>query len=87
MNKIAPKWRDIGIQLLNDEKHSMLDIIEENHHDVKICCSKMFEYWLDVDIEASWNKLIDALEMNDQNALAVKIKIDVLKGLLVYRNK
>ena len=83
MDKIAPKWRDLGVNLLNDEKHSMLDIIEVNHHNVKICCSKMFEYWLSVDVKASWNKLIDALEMIDENVLAVKIKIDVLKGLIV----
>ena len=60
----------------------MLDVIEENHrYDVKTCCTEMFKYWLSVDTKASWNKLIEALEMIDENALAEKIRIDVLQGL------
>ena len=82
-DKVAPKWRDLGIQLLNDKQHVMLDIIEENHHhDVKTRCTEMFKYWLSVDTKASWNKLIEALERIDEIALVEKIKIDVLKGLI-----
>ena len=63
----------------------MLDIIEENHHhDVKTCCTEMFKYWLSVDIRASWNKLIEALEMIDENALAEKLKTDVIKGIIIH---
>ena len=40
----------------------------------------MFEYWLEVDEEASWNKLINALEGIGQCALVSKIRQDVLKG-------
>ena len=61
----------------------MLDIIEKDHrHDVMTCCTEMFKYWLSVDTNASWNKLIEALERIDEIALAEKIKIDVLKGLI-----
>ena len=62
----------------------MLDIIEQDHrHDVKTCCTRMFEHWLSVDVKASWNKLIEALEMIDEIALTEKIKIDVLKGIVI----
>ena len=64
----------------------MLDFIEGNyHHDVKTCCSEMFKYWLIVDTKASWNKLIEALEMIDEIALAEKIKIDILKGIHIRK--
>ena len=83
-DKIARKWRDLGIELVNDKQHVQLDVIEENHHhDVKTCCTKMFEYWLSVDTKASWNKLIEALERISENALAERIKIDILKGLIL----
>ena len=84
-DEIAPKWRDLGIELLNEEQCTQLDIIEENHsQNVERCCTKMFQYWLRVDLQASWNKLIDSLEKIGENTLARKIKIDVLKGFLVF---
>ena len=84
-DKIAPKWRDLGIELLNEEQCTQLDIIEENHsQNVERCCTEMFQYWLSADLQASWNKLINSLEQIGENALARKIKIDVLKGFLVF---
>ena len=41
----------------------------------------MFEYWLRVDPQGSWNKIIKALEQIDENALAENITINVFKGL------
>ena len=40
----------------------------------------MFEYWLEVDEGASWNKLISALEEIDQGTLISNIRKNVLKG-------
>ena len=61
----------------------MLGVIQANHrNEVEVCCDKMFQYWLEVDTEANWNKLIDALEHIDQNATAAKIREDNLIGNL-----
>ena len=80
-DEVAPRWRELGIQLLNDEQCAKLHIIEVNCHDVMTCCTELFKYWLSVDTDASWNKLIAALEMVNEIALAKKIKIVVFKGL------
>ena len=80
-NSVAPYWRDLGLQLLQGEDTDMLNVIQANHPmKVQDCCDKMFQQWLAVDTEASWNKLIDALEHIHQNALAKKIREEVSKG-------
>ena len=57
-----------GRQLLEDEYIDKLDEIEKNHpDDIKRCCAEMFKYWLEVDSEANWNKLTDALNRLDRN--------------------
>ena len=81
-DKVAPKWYDLGLQLLSSEQSVKLDIIRENHlADIRKCCIELFKYWLDVDTDASWNKLIAALEQIEQNALAENIRRNVLKIL------
>ena len=40
---------------------------------------RLFSYWLDNDLNASWNKLTDALENLDKRVLA-KIISDKIKG-------
>ena len=81
-DKIAPYWRDLGIELLQ-ENTDKLNVIQADHHnEVEACCNKMFQYWLQVDTEANWNKLIDALERIDQIATAAKIREDILIGNL-----
>ena len=79
---IAPRWYDLGMELLNEEQCAKLNIIKENYpQGVEKCCTEMFKLWLRVDVEASWNKLITALKMIDEISLAEKIEIDVLRGL------
>lgn len=83
IKEVAPHWYNLGVQLLKEESVYMLKSIKENHpNNVQKCCSEMFDYWLRTDTNASWNTLIVALEQSGQNALAVKIKRDVLKGIL-----
>ena len=68
------------MELLNDKQCVMLEIIKKNNRDdVQGCCTQMFIYWLKVDIEASWNKLIEALKEIRQNSLAMEIITDILK--------
>ena len=70
---ISPYWRDLGLQLLQEEYTNKLNVIQANHRTkVEDCCDEMFQLWLAVDTKASWDKLIDALEHIHQNALAKK---------------
>ena len=81
-DKIAPYWQDLGIELLQ-ENTDKLNVIQADHpNEVEVCCNKMFQYWLEVDTDANWNKLIDALEHIHQNTTAAKIREDNLIGNL-----
>ena len=83
-DKVAPKWFELGMQLLSSKQSEKLNIIRQDHPaDTNTCCTEMFRHWLDVDTEASWNKLIAALEQIGYNALAEIIRINVLKGSFI----
>ena len=80
-DEIAPTWHDFGKQLLKDEYVDRLDEIEKSHPgDMERCCTEMFKYWLEVDSEANWNKLTDALKQTGQNAIAAKVEV-VIQGM------
>ena len=69
------------MQLLDAEQHDQLEIINCNHpNNVEECCRKMFNHWLTVDPDATWDKLLKALETIDYNALAKSIQISILQG-------
>ena len=80
-NDIAFNWEDLGVELLDEEQRVMLKSIAKNKHNVQGRCTELFEYWLDVDIDASWNKLMNALQEINQTVLADKIKRKILKGI------
>ena len=81
MDIISPHWFYVGIQLLEDSYVFNLKIIEEDHpNDVEKCCHKMLQYWLKVDDEANWNKLIYSLEIIHLYVAAARIKQDILIG-------
>ena len=80
-NSISPDWHDLGLQLLPEKYTDVLKVIKVNHpNKAQDCCDELFQYWLEVDTEANWNKLIDALEHIDQNAIAAKIREDISRG-------
>ena len=84
-DEIAPYWCNLGIQLLQEEHIHKLNVIQTNHpSDVQKCCDEFFNYWLGVDVEANWTKLIDALERIQQNSTAAKVRQDVLIGKVNY---
>ena len=57
----AAHWREIGVQLQLPD--GILDIIDYDHHRrAEDCCNAMWERWLDVDSQASWSKVIEAVE-------------------------
>ena len=82
-NHIAPKWHDLGVELLDEEHDSSLNIIAENERNVEDRCTKMFECWLRVDADASWNKVIKALNNLKHYSLVKQIKREILKGVVV----
>lgn len=59
--RVATHWYVLGIQLLSEKEESELDIIKSNHTDNKDRCMEMFWHWLKVDINASWQQLLEAL--------------------------
>ena len=69
------------MQLLEDKYVNKLKIIQADYPtDLERCCTKMFNYWLEIDAKASWNKLIYALKQIGLNALAEKIKKENFKA-------
>ena len=78
---VATEWHDLGVELLPDDLQVQLDIIGSNKStNVKACSTQMFQYWLQVDTTASWNKLIDALREIKKYQLAETICRKVLQG-------
>lgn len=81
---VITKWKDLGIQLLGSSHSKQLNVIKLNNpNSVEECCTKMFEYWLDVDPTATWDKLIAALQHIGLNTLSQKVKINLLKCMYV----
>ena len=79
-DEIAPYWFEVGIELLEESNVHKLNIIRMDYPDVRSCCLKMLDYWLEVDVEASWNKLIDVLEVIKLPTTAARIRQDILLG-------
>ena len=80
-DQVTVEWHELGVQLLPDDLQVQLDIIRKNNPgDAKACCTEMFQYWLQVDTKASWNKLIEALRRIDKNHLVASISREILQG-------
>lgn len=58
--KYAVHWKKIGRSLgISD---SQLDILGEDYSGtVERCCNEMFAKWLDIDTNATWKKLLKAI--------------------------
>ena len=60
-SRYATSWREIGIQL--DLTNETLSIIQDDYPlNARRCCNAMLTKWLEVDINASWQKLFDAID-------------------------
>ena len=84
---IAPFWRDLGKELLQEEyAYDALMTIERDHPtDVRKCCEEMFRCWLELDVEASWNKLIRSLHRIDFDCfITQRIGRENLNGKFYY---
>ena len=59
---IGPRWYELGIELLDDDKVTHLENIRANHNEATRCCTAMFMYWLQSHSNATWHQLIEALK-------------------------
>ena len=57
----AAQWEDIGVYLDIEPGH--LSIIRANHPgDVEGCCKDLWKKWLELDPDATWDKLFAAID-------------------------
>ena len=60
---LAARWHDIGTQLLTVDTVGVLDVIKADHpNNASACCDKMFAKWLELQPQATWSQLIQALD-------------------------
>ena len=67
---VGSKWYELGIELLDEDQLTQLDIIKTNNNEVTRRCAEMFLFWLRTHSTATWQNLADALkapgvELND----------------------
>ena len=76
---VSYNWYDLGIELLEPEDLRKLDEIrKDSPGDTSMCCTKMFQLWLDRQLEASWEQLIQALRGIDLDEVANTTKSKLL---------
>ena len=75
LNWIAPyvtdKWEKIFVQLLGDEQCHVMATIRRDYHRSEEACQVMFEQWLELCPNPSWNDLISALHANSVRKIAL----------------
>ena len=61
-------------ELLPDgEGQLMFDIITEDNQGIESCFTKFFKQWSEREIDATWQKLIDALKVTKKYTLAKEL--------------
>ena len=84
---VAVKWKDIGEMLLESNlvDNGELEMIQTNSpRHMTERCKQMFARWLETTIDASWSKIIDALQ--SQN-IQLNYLADQIKKMLQERSK
>ena len=72
---VGDRWHDLGVELLEVDDVKELDTIRSQHStDINICCTQMFNLWLQKQPKASWNQLITSLRNIELIYLATKIE-------------
>ena len=57
--RVAHKWHDIGLQLLDDGEARRLSLYTGGNQK---CCSEVLRVWLNKSSRADWYQLVEALE-------------------------
>ena len=84
--EIAPKWYDLGVELLGKKYVKKLKVIgTDNKGNTEGCCTEMFNFWLQTDTKASWTKLVEALRSKSvqHDVLADEIEKKFVAGKLM----
>ena len=68
----VPQWDVLGTYLGLDE--SEIEVIERDHHDTARRRLVMLSKWMEKDVDASWEKVIDSLKSMSQIKLANQLK-------------
>ena len=80
---LSAQWYDLGTELLTDDTVGTLKVIKASHpNDVSVCCTKMFEKWLESQPNATWNQLIIALNNIGMKTTAESVNKCFIKGTL-----
>ena len=60
---VGNKWYELGIELLDDNQLTQLDVIKNNNNEVTGRCAEMFQFWLRSHSTVTWQDLIEALKL------------------------
>ena len=76
LNLVAPyvtdRWEKIFVQLLGDKHHHVMTTIRKDYpQNSETACQVMFEQWLELCPNPSWNDLINALCANSVRKIAL----------------
>lgn len=72
-DRVAGRFQDVGMCLLNDKDGTILESIEQNHGDVHNKVLEMFRLWFRAK-EHTWIQLIECLNVAQFQSLAEEIK-------------
>ena len=78
----AIKWREIGLEL--NLTSAELDNIQVDYPRVKERCRTMLNVWLQRDAEASWGKLLNAIQNADIYRPGTGIQTGTVQTLFIY---
>ena len=80
----AVHWRNIACELLTGTSSYDIEVIEHKNKADDEKCFDMLKRWVEVDVTASYSKLINALHVYSLVNAAEKIKDEVEKTVLTY---
>ena len=81
--RVASRWLELGIELYQDADVPHLERIQrECPGNFTKACMQMLSHWRKAYVNATWNRLIKALQAPglQLSAIALDIKRDLVKG-------
>ena len=82
---VTDKWEKIFVQLLGDEHRGVMTILRRDHQgNSEDGCTAMFEKWLELCPNPSWDDLITALRANSVRKIALAEELFQRLGMYMY---